>query len=51
MQLFVCPDCRAVHDEPAEAAFVLEVRCFDCDLHVRHLEATRLVIAAMPEAA
>ncbi len=29
---FDCPDCGREHDEPAEAAFVLAVRCGECDL-------------------
>jgi hypothetical protein len=30
--LFNCPDCGREHDEPADAGFVLTVRCADCDL-------------------
>ncbi len=29
---FDCPECGREHDEPAEAAFVLAVRCGECDL-------------------
>jgi hypothetical protein len=29
---FHCPDCGRDHCEPAEAAFVLSVRCRSCDL-------------------
>jgi hypothetical protein len=28
--LYHCPDCNRTHDEPAEAAYVLSVRCLDC---------------------
>ena len=30
--LFQCPECHAVFAEPVSAAFVLAVRCADCDL-------------------
>ncbi len=29
---FECPDCGSQHDEPAEATYVLAVRCLDCEL-------------------
>jgi transcription elongation factor Elf1 len=32
---FDCPECGREHDEPAEAAFVLAVRCGECDLRER----------------
>ncbi len=35
--LFQCPDCRCVHDDPHEAAFVLDVRCADCGLAAEFL--------------
>ena len=28
--LFQCPDCHAIHDGPAEARYVLAVRCEEC---------------------
>jgi hypothetical protein len=31
---FRCPDCRADHDQPAEAALGLFVRCLDCQLEI-----------------
>jgi len=27
---YECPDCHRTHDEPAEAALGLSVRCLDC---------------------
>ena len=30
--LFECPECGRIHDEPGEAAYVLAVRCLDCVL-------------------
>lgn len=30
LHIFICPDCRAEHSEPAEAHFVLAVICSDC---------------------
>jgi hypothetical protein len=35
--LYECPDCHRSHDEPAEPAYVLAVRCLDCALEL-HLE-------------
>jgi hypothetical protein len=28
--LFQCPDCHTIHDGPAEARYVIAVRCEDC---------------------
>jgi hypothetical protein len=28
--LFQCPDCHAIHDGPAEARYVIAVRCEAC---------------------
>jgi hypothetical protein len=28
--LFQCPDCHAIHDGPAEARYVIAVRCEPC---------------------
>ncbi len=30
LHIFICPDCRAEHSEPAEAHFLLAVLCSDC---------------------
>ncbi len=42
--LYDCPDCKRTHDEPAEAAYVLSVRCLDC-----FLELELAVIETEPE--
>jgi hypothetical protein len=31
-ELFLCPDCYELHDEPAEATLGHLVRCLACDL-------------------
>jgi hypothetical protein len=31
---FECPDCRATHDQPAEAGLGLRVRCLDCQTEI-----------------
>ncbi|GAC1299402.1 MAG: hypothetical protein NVSMB19_03450 [Vulcanimicrobiaceae bacterium] len=36
MQLYECPDCRRMHDEPAEATLRLHVRCLDCEIELRY---------------
>ena len=28
--IFICPECRSEHAEPAEAHFLLAVLCVDC---------------------
>lgn len=38
MELYECPDCRRMHDEPAEATLRLHVRCQDCELEIRYHE-------------
>ncbi len=38
--LYICPDCRSGHTEPADAHFVLHALCLDCALG-RELEAAR----------
>jgi hypothetical protein len=30
--LYHCPDCNAVHDDPADAVYALLVVCTDCAL-------------------
>ncbi len=30
--IYICPECRYEHAEPANAHFVCEVLCLDCDL-------------------
>jgi hypothetical protein len=32
VHIFICPDCRSEHTEPAHAGFVLAVLCLDCTL-------------------
>jgi DNA-directed RNA polymerase subunit RPC12/RpoP len=32
--IFVCPDCGAEHDEPAEATLGISVRCLDCHIEI-----------------
>ncbi len=36
---FFCPECKTVHDAPAEASYVLTVLCLDCDLEERRRAA------------
>jgi hypothetical protein len=43
--LFQCPDCHAIHDGPAEARYVLAVRCEPCLLD-REFEEWRAADAA-----
>lgn len=49
--LFQCPDCHAIHDGPAEARYVIAVRCEPCLLD-REFEEWRgdAAGAAAPEA-
>lgn len=55
MELFECPDCHRMHDEPAEATARLHVRCLDCELELRYHEGTRveatLVVVEVAKAA
>lgn len=54
IQRFYCPECKREHDEPAEAAFVLSVRCADCELRAlleAHFEASNRGPEAIPAAA
>jgi acetone carboxylase gamma subunit len=37
-QLFVCPECKSIHEEPAEASYVLTVLCLDCEIESRYRE-------------
>ena len=39
MTTFQCPDCQAVHTEPADASFTLAVTCLDCHLGQQIAEA------------
>jgi hypothetical protein len=51
---FHCPECKREHDEPAEAAYVLSVRCADCELLTlleAHFEANSREPEAIPTAA
>ncbi len=34
-ELFLCPDCYELHDEPAEATLGHLVRCLACDLDAK----------------
>jgi acetone carboxylase gamma subunit len=36
---FICPECKTIHEEPAEASYVLSVRCLDCELEDRYQES------------
>jgi hypothetical protein len=36
--LFVCPSCRSVHNDPADAAFVLAALCLDCEIEARYFD-------------
>ena len=48
--LYECPECHRAHDEPAEPAYVLAVRCIDCafeiDLFERRVATLELANAA-----
>jgi len=44
MYLYECPDCRRLHDEPAEATIRLHVRCLDCELASSYHEDVVLTI-------
>jgi hypothetical protein len=48
--LFLCPDCRELHDEPAEAIFGHLIRCLDCEL-AAELTWPAFDTAALPYAA
>jgi acetone carboxylase gamma subunit len=41
MHEFFCPECKSLHEEPAEASYVLAVLCLDCALEARYAEAMR----------
>lgn len=45
--LFQCPDCHTIHDGPAEARYVIAVRCEDCllDRDVEEWRAERAAAA------
>jgi hypothetical protein len=49
-QLFDCPDCSRTHDEPADAAYVLAMRCLDCELEaqLRDVRRKAALLAASP---
>jgi hypothetical protein len=32
MEMYLCPDCGAIHDEPGEALLGHRVRCLDCQI-------------------
>ncbi|MDQ2858822.1 MAG: hypothetical protein M3R53_09265 [Candidatus Eremiobacteraeota bacterium] len=53
MQTFVCPDCHSAHCEPAEAPYVLAVRCSDCVLSLRYHEelAEKLAVLVLDDLA
>jgi hypothetical protein len=42
---FVCPACRAVHCEPAGAAFVLGALCLACELADGYHSETWVAVA------
>jgi hypothetical protein len=41
VHIFICPDCRSEHTEPAHAGFVLAVLCLDCTLALEMHELGR----------
>jgi hypothetical protein len=49
--IYECPDCGRQHDEPAGAAYVLSVRCLDCDLEIRVRAAAERDTTPIPRAA
>ncbi len=48
---FECPDCGCQHDEPAEATFVLTVRCLDCELEMLYRADRDAAYETIPRAA
>jgi hypothetical protein len=46
VHIFICPECRSEHAEPAEAHFLLAVVCADCAL-ARDYDAARLEIGIL----
>jgi hydrogenase maturation factor HypF (carbamoyltransferase family) len=38
MHTFTCPDCGHEHQDPADARFVLTVRCTGCELEAGLIE-------------
>jgi hypothetical protein len=34
MEMYRCPDCGDVHDEPGEALLGHQVRCLDCQIEI-----------------
>jgi acetone carboxylase gamma subunit len=48
---FECPDCGSHHDEPAEATYVLTVRCFDCELEMLYRADRDSAYEMIPRAA
>lgn len=49
LQIFICPDCRAEHAEPAEGHFLLTVLCVDCAFALE-LDASRIERELIPAA-
>jgi hypothetical protein len=49
--LFQCPDCHTIHDGPAEARYVIAVRCEGCllDREFEEWHAGEAAAAASPE--
>jgi hypothetical protein len=35
LDLYDCPECHRLHDEPSEPAYALAVLCFDCAFESR----------------
>lgn len=50
LHIFICPECRSEHTEPAEAHFLLAVPCLDCANEVEY-RASALVTSEIPVAA
>ena len=50
LHVYICPDCRSEHAEPAEAHFLLAVSCVDCAFEVEY-RASRFAGVEIPAAA
>jgi acetone carboxylase gamma subunit len=48
---FECPECHSWHDEPAEATYVLFVRCLDCELEALYRADRESPYESIPRAA
>ena len=48
--LYQCPDCHDLHEEPLDAAYLLAVRCEPCEIALA-IETNRLVDDGLKKAA